>query len=292
MDTGDDKPFTQEEVASVIKKLKSKKAPGEDGLTGEIISHVFWSFPSFMTEVYNKCLRDGCFPKQWKKSSIVPIIKQGKEEARDASKYRSISLLSVAGKVLDKLMIDRILHHVHSNAGLNSNQYSFMPQRGTVEAAMAVKGIIGENLKLKYCTSIVSLDVRGAFDAAWWPNILYTLKELKCPKKLFNLSRRYFSNRTAALRGNTLNIEKLVTMACPQGSCSGSGFWNIFYNPLLHLDFTHRTRVIAFADDLMVLTRRKCTLEAENYANRTYKKLKNGPGTTNCILMKLSPKFY
>ena len=109
-----------------------------------------------MTELYNKCLRDGCLPKQWKKSSIVPIIKQGKEEARDASKYRPISLLSVAGKVLDKLMIDRILHHVHSSAGLNSNQYGFMTQRGTVEAAMAVKGIIGENLKQKYCTSIVS----------------------------------------------------------------------------------------------------------------------------------------
>ena len=80
---------------------------------------------------------------------------------------------------------------------------------------MTVKGIIGENLKQKYCTSIFSLDVRGAFDAAWWPSILYSLKELKCPKKLFNLSRRYFSNRTAALRGNTLKIGKPVTIGCP-----------------------------------------------------------------------------
>jgi len=69
------------------------------------------------------------FPETMEKSSIVPIIKQGKEEARDASKYRPINLLSVAGKVLDKIMIDRILHHVHSNAGLNSNQYGFMLQR-------------------------------------------------------------------------------------------------------------------------------------------------------------------
>jgi hypothetical protein len=52
MDTGDDKTFTQEEVASVIKKLKSKKVHGEDRLTGEIISHVFRSFSSFMTELY------------------------------------------------------------------------------------------------------------------------------------------------------------------------------------------------------------------------------------------------
>jgi len=69
--------------------------------------------------VYNKCLKEGCFPKQWKKSSIVPITKPEKEENRDTLKYWPISLLSVAGKVLDKLMIDRILHHVHSSVGLN-----------------------------------------------------------------------------------------------------------------------------------------------------------------------------
>ena len=186
-------------------------------------------------------------------------------------------------------MIDRILHHVHSSVGLNSNQYGFIPQRGTVDAAMAV---IEENLKQKNCTSVVSLDVRGAFDAAWWPSIVRNLKELKCPKNLFNLSRSYFSNRTASLCGNTLKIEKPVTMGCPQGSCSGPGFWNILYNSLLNMDFTHRTRVIAFADDLLVLTRGKCALDAENYANQDLKKLKTGPGKTKCISMKTSLKFY
>ena len=42
-----------------------KKAPREDGLTSEEL-HVFRIFPSFLTEVYNKCHKEGCFPKQWK----------------------------------------------------------------------------------------------------------------------------------------------------------------------------------------------------------------------------------
>jgi len=121
-------------------------------------------------------------------------------------------------------MINRILHHVHSNAALNSNQYGFMPQRGTVEAAMAVKEIIGETLNHKNCISVVSLDVRGAFDAAWWPSILLNLKELKCPKNLFNLSRSYFSNRTASLCGNMLKFEKPVTMGFPRVLAAVQGF--------------------------------------------------------------------
>jgi len=110
---------------------------------------------------------------------------------------------------------------------------------------------------------------------AWWPSILRNPKEQKCPRNLFNLSRRYFINRTASLCGNTLKIEKPVTMGCPQGSCSGPGFWDIIYNSLLDMDFSHRTRVIAFADDLLVLTRGKSTLDAENYTNQDLKKIEN-----------------
>ena len=54
---------------------------------------------------------------------------------------------------------------------------------------------------------------------------------------------------------------------------SGPGFWNILYNSLLNMDFTHHIRVIAFADDLLVLTRGKCAVDAENYANQDLKKI-------------------
>ena len=64
---------------------------------------------------------------------------------------------------------------------------------------MVVKEIIEQNLKQNNCTSVVSLDIRGAFDAALWPSILHNLKELKCLKNLFNISRSYLSDRTASL---------------------------------------------------------------------------------------------
>jgi hypothetical protein len=41
------------------------------------------------------------------------------------------------------------------------------------------------------------------------------------------------------------------------------------------MDFTHRTRVIALADDLLVQTRGKYALDAENYANQDLKKIEN-----------------
>jgi hypothetical protein len=66
IDTEDDKPFSREEIASVIKRFNVKKAPGEDGLLREILLSALRSIPSILTEVYNKCLKEGCFPKQKK----------------------------------------------------------------------------------------------------------------------------------------------------------------------------------------------------------------------------------
>ena len=92
-------------------------------------------------------------------------------ECNEVSKYRPISLINIGGKLLEKLMIDRILFHINTNNLFNDNQYGFTPQRGTIDAAMVVKNFIEESLRLKQCTILVSLDVKGAFDAAWWPSI-------------------------------------------------------------------------------------------------------------------------
>lgn len=139
IDTPADEDFTKEEILSALKKFNPKKAPGEDGLNSEILLTTFNCVPKFFTEVYNRCLKTGYFPNQWKRSHIVPITKPGKEDTAEVSKYRPISLLNIGGKLLERLLIDRINHHIYSNNLLNGNQYGFVPQKSTVDAAMAAK---------------------------------------------------------------------------------------------------------------------------------------------------------
>ena len=63
------------------------------------------------------------------KVKILPIIKPGKETSMEVTKYRPISLINVAGKVMEKLLTNRIMHHVYRNELLNSNQHGFTPQK-------------------------------------------------------------------------------------------------------------------------------------------------------------------
>jgi hypothetical protein len=79
----------------------------------------------------------------------------------------------------------------------------------------------------------------------------------------------------AIFQTNTYREERKVTMGCPQGSCCGPGFWNVLYNALLNLEFSSHTKIIAFADDLAILTHGKTLSEAQEYANSDLAKIEN-----------------
>jgi hypothetical protein len=72
---------------------------------------------------------------------------------------------------------------------------------------------------------------------------------------------------------NSLSIERRVTKGCPQGPCCGPGFWNLLYNSLFKLEFISHSKAIAFADDLIILTKGESIVEAENYMNVELRKI-------------------
>jgi hypothetical protein len=122
-------------VTNVIQSMGNKKATGEDGIPNEVWKCIGAILPRYLTAIYNGCLRE-VFPKRWKKARIIPIVKPGKEGSDEVSKYRPISLLNSGGKVLEKLLINRINHHVYSRGHMNENQFGFRPQKNTVDAAI------------------------------------------------------------------------------------------------------------------------------------------------------------
>jgi hypothetical protein len=167
----------------------------------------------------------------------------------EVSKFRPISLINVGEKVLEKMLINRIMPHIYSNNLLNHNQFGFTPKKSAIDVALAVKEYLEEGMREGHFAIIVNLDVKGAFDAAWWPSILKALKELNRSKNVYNLAISYFSGRTATLSTNSIQMEREVSKGSPQETCWGPGFWNIQYNSLLNLEFRKRTKAVGFADD-------------------------------------------
>jgi len=72
---------------------------------------------------------------------------------------------------------------------------------------------------------------------------------------------------------NSVSIERRVTKGCPQGSYCGPGFWNLLYSSLLKMEFTRHSNAIAYADDVIILTKGESIVEAENYMNLDLRKI-------------------
>jgi len=170
-------------------------------------------------------------------------------------------------------MMNRINHHVHTTEYLNKNQHGFRPQASTIDSVKALIDYVEEGFSSGEVTVLVSLDVEGAFNSAWWPSILKSLNDSGCPRNLHNVTKSFLSKRWTTLQTNNIKVEAEITRGRPQGTCCGPGFWSIFYNSLLNLNFTHRTKCIAFADDLILATRGKSVIGAENISNSELTKI-------------------
>jgi hypothetical protein len=44
---------------------------------------------------------------------MMMMMNPGKEDTTDPSKFRPISLINAGGKVLEKILITRIMHHIY-----------------------------------------------------------------------------------------------------------------------------------------------------------------------------------
>ncbi|KAI2795341.1 hypothetical protein BLOT_016855, partial [Blomia tropicalis] len=155
----------------------------EDGLSANIIKRVARIYPNIFVKLFNACLRWNTLHAVWKKSTVI-IIPKNSNNSNTAKAYRPISLLTVAGKMLEKLITDRTNYWVYRNPnGISPKQSDFMPQRSTEDAIYSIVTNRDQVLDNNEFGILVSLDVSGAFDAVWWPKIFLALKNSNTPPK-------------------------------------------------------------------------------------------------------------
>ncbi|CAK1588833.1 unnamed protein product [Parnassius mnemosyne] len=260
-----DPPFTMEELMWSVSSFNPKKAPGNDGLTADICEAAIASDPKLFLAIANKCLSLAYFPKKWKEAVVVVLRKPGKESYTHPKSYRPIGLLPVLGKIYEKMLIQRIKWHIVPK--ISPTQYGFMPQRSTEDSLYDMVQHIKAKLKNKKLIVLISLDIEGAFDNAWWPAIRCRLAESGCPINLRRLTDNYFEDRAVRVRYAGAEWVKTTAKGCVQGSIGGPIFWNLLLDPLLKELSEKGEHCQAFADDVVLIFSGDRALEVQDRAN-------------------------
>ena len=89
-------------VRKVVMNLDLSKTSGPDCIPMVVLKNYEPELSYILAELFNKCLKECCFPDCWKLSSVVPVFKNIGERSTVKS-YRPVSLLSVVSKVFENL---------------------------------------------------------------------------------------------------------------------------------------------------------------------------------------------
>ena len=104
----------------------------------------------------------GIIPTDWRRGIVVPIWK-GKGDTEECNNYRGVTFLSVAGKVLARIFLDRVRQKLLTH--LRNEQSGFKPKKSTIDRILALS-VLTERLRDFHIRLLAAyVDLCKAFDS-------------------------------------------------------------------------------------------------------------------------------
>ena len=186
-------PFSEEELETVLKKLKNKKAPGLDEIPPEVWKtrrfndiSLNLAIPYKTKVLFRSGLKDAYFPSQKKGDLSL------------ATNYRGITLTPIAAKIYNSMLLNRIQPEVEKV--LRRNQNGFRKSRSTVGQILTVRRII-EGVNANNLEAIILfVDFSKAFDSIHRGKIAEILQAYGIPNETITAIMMLYRNTKAMVR--------------------------------------------------------------------------------------------
>ena len=116
--------FTKDDIAKIIKNLNPNKAHDFDMISIRMLKICGDSVLKSLELISKSYHENVKFPIEWKKAN-VPIPKENNKQLIE--NYRPISLLPVCGKILERLIYNKMFEFFTENELISHNQPGFKP---------------------------------------------------------------------------------------------------------------------------------------------------------------------
>lgn len=268
--------FTQtnkQEIGRIIDSLKSKTSAGEDEMSSKIIKKCKNEIITPLTDIINKSLTQGTFPSLLKLAKVYPKYKSG--PTNEPTSYRPISLTSTFSKIMERVVLARLLNHLRQHCLLTPRQHGFVKDRSTTTAIAQLTETIINNMEEGNITTSIFLDFSKAFDCLDHKLIITKLRSLGVNGKELDWFKSYLSNRkqlveiTYSLNNTTQKArsEQLpMNRGVPQGSVLGPVLYILLTNDFPSY-LKNYCEMVMYADDtaLIVASKNKEQLDVDSY---------------------------
>ena len=258
-------PTNNSEIEKIIKSLGSNKSSDIYGMSPKLLKILFPAISETLSNIFNESFALGIFPDHMKLTMITPIFKGGSKF--DISNYRPVSVLSIISKVLEKLMLARLIKYLGKSKKIYEHQFRFQKNRSTTLAVLDLSTRITNALDSGNYAASVFLDFAKAFDTINHQILLRKLENYSIRGPAKDWFESYLRNRHQIVKiGDTLSDEMQIVCGVPQGSILGPILFLLYIS-----DIKNSSKMLKFflyTDDTNTLLISKSIQELECIYNK------------------------
>ena len=232
----DDIP-TLEEVQKCLKQISSGKAPGEDGIPPEIYIHGGAAIANRLLDIVIQIWQEGEVVQDFRDATVIHLYKN-KGERTCCDNHRGISLLCIAGKILMRLILNRLSKHITNIGLIPESQCGFLQGKSTADSSFALQQLQEKCRLQNQDLYLLFIDLTKAFDTVNREGLWCILEKAGCPKHFASIIRSFHDNMKATVReGSDKSPPFPVTSGTKQGCIIAPTLFSIFFSMMLHVAF-------------------------------------------------------
>ena len=211
----------------------SNSATGPDGISGSLLRKLAPVLGQPVSIIFQQSLAHGQFSQRRKTTLVVPIYK-GKGSRASVSSYCPVSLYTIFGKVLEKIVRD----HIFKVVDASSVQHGFSKRRWKI-----INLLVTENFKAKslnkpmwvdyyppcnkrYPFDIISFDFSIAFDKVPHADLLLELNRRGITGVVLRWLRSLLTDRSQIVKHTALSSSTSEPSGVIQGSVLSTARFN------------------------------------------------------------------
>ena len=248
--------FTEDELHTALSQTRDTY--GHDGIPSLLYKTVDLS--KILLPLFNTMLATGSTPEELLLTAILPIPKRNKRFCPENS--RGISILPVATKLYNRLLLNRIRDNIEPH--LRYNQNGFRPGRGTREHILALRRIIEEVRNFQLPCVISFIDFSKAFDCIFRSHLPDILASYGFPSLIIKaIMSLYINTKAKVLTPEGATLEFLTNLGILQGDVLAPLIFIIVLDYILRLSVhasdgfrigNNNMADLEFADDIATVT--------------------------------------
>ncbi|XP_078357393.1 uncharacterized protein LOC144642296 [Oculina patagonica] len=202
-------------IRKAIQALKNGKAAGTDSVPAEALKVDIGTSTEILYRLFENIWEEEEIPKDWKEGLLIKLPKKG--DLRVCSNYRGITLLSVPGKVLNRILLERMKAAVDNQ--LRDQQAGFRQDRSCTDHIATLRIIVEQSLEWNSALYVNFIDYEKAFDSVDRETLWKLLKHYGIPEKIITLIQRTYEGMSCRVvhRGqlsDCFNVRTGVRQGC------------------------------------------------------------------------------